>query len=175
MSRLTVGKKLGLGVTALGVFLLVLSYTSLRAISNLGSALDSAVNNTAKKLELVGSTQAVFQELKHASLREQIAFTIRKLDKHRGTQSSSSTAATCSLCHAPADENLRALEAGERNVRKETGELRSLVSDEASQKAVAAIEDGVSKWVEDGRQYLARRIPISSRRPTPFYENGCCP
>jgi hypothetical protein len=57
MSRLTVGKKLGFGVTAIGLFVLVPSYTSLRAISNLGRALDSAVNNTAKKLELVGSTQ----------------------------------------------------------------------------------------------------------------------
>lgn len=79
--RLTVRNKLGLGVLALGLSLLVFSFTSLRAIGQLGVALDAAVNNTARKMELVGSTQAAFQELKHETLREQIAYTIQELER----------------------------------------------------------------------------------------------
>jgi len=153
MSRLTISKKLGLGVATLGVFLLVLSYTSLRAISHLGDALDESVNGTAKKLALVESTRAAFQELKNQSQREQLAYAILELEKG----AASSAAVSCSSCHAPAavNENVRTLEATEQTVRKETGELQRLLSDEVSRKAVASIEAGASSWLADSRQYLS--------------------
>jgi len=159
MARLKIGTKLGFGIALLGAFLMVLSFTSLRAVSNLGRALDVAVNGTAKKLDLVGSTQAAFQELKNESLRQQMAYAIGELEKHRGARGRAARSAgvPCSACHAPAavDDSLRAIEASSRAVRKGTAELLRLVSDEASRKAVAAIDGGASQWLEDSRQYLA--------------------
>jgi methyl-accepting chemotaxis protein len=80
MSGFTIGRKLGLGVASLGALLLVLGYTSLRAISNLGGALDTAIGSTAREVELIGSTQTAFQEMKQALLREQIAYVIQQLE-----------------------------------------------------------------------------------------------
>ena len=153
MSSLTIGRKLGLGVATLGAFLLVLSFTSLRAISKLGEALDESVNGTARRLELVGATRAAFQELKDQSLRDQIAYAILELEKG----SASTAAVSCSSCHVPApvDESVRTLEATERTVRKQTAELQRLLSDEISRKSLASIEAGASTWLADSRQYLA--------------------
>ena len=54
-SGLSVGKKLLICVTAFLACLALLSVTSLKVISTLGSSLDTAVNSTAKKLELAGA------------------------------------------------------------------------------------------------------------------------
>ena len=51
--RYTVGRKLNLGIVALVLSVSLLGYTSLAAISGLGHSLDTAVNSTAKKLDLV--------------------------------------------------------------------------------------------------------------------------
>ena len=156
--RLTVRNKLGLGVLALGLSLLVFSFTSLRAIGQLGVALDAAVNNTARKMELVGSTQAAFQELNHETLREQIAYTIQELERQpAGSAHAAVDAGTgCSSCHAPAtmDESIMTLDGVGQKIRKGTGELRRLVSDDASRQAVATIERGTSNWLAQSRQYL---------------------
>jgi len=153
VSKLTIGKKLGLGVATLGAFLAVLSFTSLRAISKLGEALDQSVNGTAKKLELVAATRAAFQEMKHQSLKDQIAYAIRELEKG----SSSTAAISCSSCHSPAgvDESVRTMEAAERTMRKGTVELQRLISDETSRSALTTIETGASAWLTHNRQYLA--------------------
>jgi methyl-accepting chemotaxis protein len=52
--RMTIGKKLTVGLGALLALLLVLSYSSLSAIESLGTLLDTGLNKTAKKLELAG-------------------------------------------------------------------------------------------------------------------------
>lgn len=157
--RLTVCRKLGLGVVALGLSLLVFSFTSLRAIGQLGDSLDTAVNKTARKMELVGSTQAAFQELKHETLREQIAYTIEELERQPAGKAHAPVDAgtSCSSCHMPAtmEESIKALDAIGQTIRNRTGELGRLVSDDASRKAVATIEGGASKWLPHSRQYLS--------------------
>src|SRR5690348_5010178 len=56
-TKFTIGTKLALGVAALIACLLVLSFTSLRVISQLSTSLDSAVNGTGKKLDLLAGTR----------------------------------------------------------------------------------------------------------------------
>jgi methyl-accepting chemotaxis protein/methyl-accepting chemotaxis protein-1 (serine sensor receptor) len=179
MSQFTIGKKLGFGVASLGALLLVLSFTSLRAISNLGQALDTAIGGTAREVELVGSAQAAFQELKHESLREQIGYVILQLETRPGTAApaadgakgespaASGTAAAstvaagedtgCSDCHAPpaVDESMRVIEADAQAVRKDTAELQLIVPDETSRQAALSLQNLASAWRADSRDYLA--------------------
>jgi methyl-accepting chemotaxis protein len=159
MSEMTIDKKLALGVAALGGLLLVLSFTSLRAISSLGGSLDAAVNQTAKKLELVGSTQVAFQQLKDQAAREQISYVFAELERNAaqptGAQAKAGTA--CSSCHAPAstEDSILAMEKAESGVRQRTAALRPLITDEASRKALATIEQRAATWLNEARHYLA--------------------
>ena len=159
MNRFTIGRKLTLGVSALALFLLVLSYTSLRAISTLGGSLDRVVNGTAKKLQLIGEAQQAFQELKSESLREQIAYAILDLERSTDGKNQQPSAGTggCSACHSPAavGESIHKLEALGATVGQKTGELRRLVSDEGGRKALGMIDAGVSGWLDSSKEYLA--------------------
>ncbi len=96
MSRLTIGKRLVIGVTTSTLSLLVLSLISLRMIGMLGSSLDVAVNSTGKKLDLAGRTNEALREMKDTSQRQQIAFAIAELSR-----TSAAARQNCSTCHAP--------------------------------------------------------------------------
>ncbi len=149
--QLTIGKKLAIGVTAFIACLAVLSITSLRVISTLGGSLDAAVNGTGKKLVLIGGTREAFQEMKDAALRAQIPYAIAELQRH-----SAATQGSCSGCHAPApvEESLREIEAGAGVLRRQSGELRRLVSDETARKALDTLDSGATQFVDHAKEYL---------------------
>ena len=96
MSKFTIGRELGVGVTSLGALLLVFGFTSLRAISSLGGALDRATGSTAREIELIGSTQAAFQELKQELLRDQICYVIQQLESREDAAAKAARAAPTS-------------------------------------------------------------------------------
>src|SRR4051812_12982177 len=115
--RFTIGRKLALGIVALVLSILLLSYSSLTAISRLGGSLDQAVNGTARKLTLIAAVQSSFYALKSESQRQQITYTIGALERGSATNS-------CSSCHPPAaiGENTAKLEASAAAVRRGTAE-----------------------------------------------------
>jgi len=137
----------------LGVSLVMLSVSSLRSISRLAASLDTAVNITARKMELIKSTQAAFGQLRDESNREQIAYTILELERHSSDKSAGSS---CSACHTPAapEDSVRALESSARDIRHNIEELKRLVLDEASRRAITQIDNGATAWVSLGRRYL---------------------
>ena len=149
-SRHTIGTKLVVGVAASVLSLAVLSATSLWVISVLGGSLDEAVNLTARKLELLGRTRDAFQELKNASLRAQVAYSIGEMGR------SSETGAYCVACHTPpaVEDTVREIETAGAEVRELSGELRQLISDASDQKTLEAFEGGASHWVDYTKQYL---------------------
>ena len=155
----TIGRKLVLGVGALVVSLLGLGWTAWHAIATLGLSLDTAVNSTARKLDLAGTAQESFQELKSESAREQIAYTIAEMERHGASKNKaqSSDVSSCSACHAPdsVDESIQKLEAAVGAIRQRIGELRQMVSDETSQKDLDTTDQGASNWLAFSRQYLA--------------------
>lgn len=159
MLRLTVREKLTAGLAALALCILALGVTSLKAISTLGDSLDAAVNSTAKKLDLIGATEAALRDLKDESMREQMAYTIIETERRSAANSQlhTSDGASCSACHAPAslDESIRKLEAAGGAARQLTGELSRMVSDETARTALGVIDRGVSSWMMDDREYLA--------------------
>jgi PAS domain S-box-containing protein len=159
VNRLTVRHKLATGLAALVLSVLVLGISYLRAVTTLGNSLDSAINSTAKKLELLGAAQAAFQDLKDESVREQMAYTILEMERHSGanSQAHSGREVACSACHVPAayGDSIRKSETAGQKVRQLTGELRRMVSDETARKALEAIDLGASNWMRNDRDYLA--------------------
>ncbi|HLJ48272.1 MAG TPA: methyl-accepting chemotaxis protein [Bryobacteraceae bacterium] len=156
--RLTVKTKLSLGVASLVFTLLMLSYTSLRAISTLGHSLDAAVNTTAKKLDDIATARGAFQEMKSETMREQIAYTIVQMEHHgAASQAGSSEAATCSACHTSAniDEIIQRLESAGKAVSRQAGEVRPLLTDDVSRQALDSVEAGARSWLEHNKEYVA--------------------
>jgi hypothetical protein len=80
-AHFTIGKKLTLGVAARTLSVLVLSYASLRAISRLATSSDTAVNQTARELAAIGTTQEAFQELRQELVRQQIGYAMAPLER----------------------------------------------------------------------------------------------
>ncbi|MGB7548584.1 MAG: methyl-accepting chemotaxis protein [Terracidiphilus sp.] len=150
--QLTIGKKLAIGVTALIACVLVLSFTSLRVISKLGTSLDSAVNGTGKKLDLLASTREGFQQLKATSTRAQVAFAIGELAR----RSPNGSQWSCTACHVPSstEDTLRDIKASAGGVQQHATELRGLVSDESEIKALNTLDNGAAQWVNYTEQYL---------------------
>jgi methyl-accepting chemotaxis protein/methyl-accepting chemotaxis protein-1 (serine sensor receptor) len=151
MPRLTMGKKLMLGVAGLTLSLAVLSVTALRVVSVLSGSLDSAVNATGKKLDLVGRTREAFQELRNQSSHTQIDYTISEM-----ANQSAAAREGCLACHTPpsADDTTRAIQAAGAVVHQRSGELRGLVSDEAERTALDTFDNGAAQWVADSAEYL---------------------
>jgi methyl-accepting chemotaxis protein/methyl-accepting chemotaxis protein-1 (serine sensor receptor) len=150
--HLTIGKKLAVGVIALIACLLALSLTSLWVISKLGTSLDSAVNGTAKKLDLLASTREGFQQLKATSTREHVAFAIGELAR----RSPNGAQWTCTACHVASstEDTLHDIRASAGGVQQHAAELRSLVSDESEIKALNTLDHGATQWVGYTEGYL---------------------
>ncbi|HUI58100.1 MAG TPA: methyl-accepting chemotaxis protein [Bryobacteraceae bacterium] len=150
--RLTIGKKLLIGVAAIMASLAVLSLISWRVIAALGGSLDAAVNSTGKKLDLIGQTREAFQNLQNVSRRTQIAYAIVELERH----STASGQETCSGCHTPAslEESAQQIEAAGAVVKERSKELRTLVSDATGRQALDTFDQGASRWIEYTGQYL---------------------
>jgi methyl-accepting chemotaxis protein/methyl-accepting chemotaxis protein-1 (serine sensor receptor) len=150
--RLTIGKKLMLGVGAFLVCLVALSATSLWAISTLGGSLDAAVNGTGKKLDVVGGARAAFQEMKSASQRQQVNYAVAELER----RSPNGSQWSCGACHTPESlsETVAKIEASRAQVKQGSDELLSLSTDPAERKSVDAVDAGAAQYVEMSRQYL---------------------
>lgn len=151
-SQLTIGRKLSIGVAASLACLAVLSVTSLKVISTLGSSLDSAVNGTGKRLDLIGATREAFHDLKSASLQVQMSYAIAELQREPSPTSKEG----CLSCHAPSStgDNLREFEALRAAVKRPAAELRPLLTDEDAQKALDTFDRGASQWVDHMHEYL---------------------
>lgn len=150
LRRLTIGKKLSIGVGALLVLLTVVSVFSMRVISTLGSKLDEAIDTTGKQLELAGEIRAAFQDLRNRSARSQLSYAIADLEAR-----SKDGQGACSSCHAPAAgaETNREVEAAGAALRRRCAELRRYVTHEDARKALDTFDQSVSEWVADAREY----------------------
>ena len=151
IGKLTIGKKLALGVAGLMLSMAVLGVTSLWVVSALSGSLDSAVNGTGKKLDLVGRTREAFQELRNQSLRTHIAYAISEMGRQSGE-----VQGNCSACHTPAsaDESARAIQAAGAVVHQRSAELRRLISDETERTALDTFDNGAAQWVSGSEEYL---------------------
>jgi methyl-accepting chemotaxis protein len=148
--NLTIGKKLASGIAILLVLLAVLSVLSLRVITTLGTALDTAINTTGKQVELGGRIRTAFQALRNRSAQSQLAYAIVDLERNSKTGQ-----AACSSCHAPAavsDAN-REMEAAGQALRARCAEMRRYVSHADARIALDTFEASVSQWLTQAHEY----------------------
>jgi methyl-accepting chemotaxis protein len=153
--RLTIGRKLTLGVAALVVSAAFLGFTSLAAIARLGKSLDTAVNVTAQKLDLVAKARDDFQELKSRSLQQQMAYTIAEMERHQPA-SAQTGGVPCSSCHmpAPVEESIQSLDAVGSDIVRQTSQLRRLVQEDAARRELDTVDQEAAAWLAGSRVFL---------------------
>ncbi len=124
-SKWTMGVKLGANLAAFLVLLLLLSYSSLSAISSLGAQTDRLVNEE-KQQELVSRLDQAIGEMR-AGQRGLVLFSMMK-------QSGPAQSASDAFRNASA------------SVEKIAGQLRTSLDDDADQRAVEEILSGWNAW-----------------------------
>ncbi|HUD99549.1 MAG TPA: methyl-accepting chemotaxis protein [Bryobacteraceae bacterium] len=142
--------KLLLGFGMMLALALALSYSSLSAIGKLGASLDLAVNDTAKRLELVGDMRTGFQQMRADATQTEISLIntlVGQIDKHGGP--------ACTACHAADTVETQAHEfasvAG--RLKGKIGDLRPLIST-SERPSLDKIDAGIGDWLALYRKYL---------------------
>jgi hypothetical protein len=123
---MSISKKLSLGLLGITALVVVLSYSSLRSVSGLGAALDTAVNSDARKIDLAGSLTSGFHDMRVQARGVEISLILMQLDSK----------GDCTMCHTAdfvqTQEEQFAAAAG--GVKKSIAGLRPMATDEAEKK-----------------------------------------
>lgn len=152
VNNLTFGQKLAGAGLALLALTVVLSYSSLLIIGQLGTQLNQAATETNAVVDLIGDIKTNFHQLQGETKRVQFAYVIEttKVDA-----ALSMKLGECKGCHTPgaATSQTTADTAGIliENLRK----LRGLIHDGTSQQALQEMETGTSAVQQCQREYLA--------------------
>ena len=131
-----------------------LSYSSLTAIGGLGSALDSVVNGTAKRLRLAEELETGFQEMRADAAKLEISLQnniIGRVNTRKGSAES-----TCVSCHTPdtVESQRQQFEGVATRLKAQVEQLRPLVATADGQQAVQTLDAGIADWLALYRQYL---------------------
>lgn len=152
MTKATFGRKLAGAGLALLSLTIVLSYSSLAVIRQLGSHLNRATTETATIIDLIGEVKSNFYQLQGETKRVQFAYVVEKttVDANLAMK-----LGECKGCHASdsstaqAGRNTAAMLIG--NVKR----LRTLVHDTASQTTLGELEAGTRRLQQFQTEYLA--------------------
>jgi len=107
------------------------------------------------EIDGVASVRDDFQELHAKSLQSQLAYSIAALEHARaGPQGAGGM--PCSSCHAsaPAEQALHDLDIVAADVRRQTGQLRRLVSEDDARRQFDSLDQDAAEWLADSRDYL---------------------
>jgi|ERR1700691_844888 hypothetical protein len=153
-STTKISAKLLLSFAAVLALVMGLGYSSLTAIGGLGSALDVAVNGTAKKLRLVGDLQTGFEEMRADARKTEISLLngiIGELDTHRLNDG-----VPCGSCHTSdtVDTQRQQFEGVATRLSAQVAQLRPLVESADDKQAVQTVDAGIADWPTLYRQYL---------------------
>jgi methyl-accepting chemotaxis protein/methyl-accepting chemotaxis protein-1 (serine sensor receptor) len=151
--RVTMCFKLMGSFVALLVMLVALSLCALQGIRSLGGSLDTAVNSTARKMEMAAAIHGGVHEMRvHASLAE-ISLLNTMIKSVAG---GSGEDAGCSACHTPdrVDANRDAFLAKAAKLSQQVAAMRPLVHSATERTSLDAIQGGISNWGRLYSQYL---------------------
>ncbi len=153
--RLTIGQKLTLSNLGMLALLAALGYWSVRVIEKLGSALDEAVNQTTRKVDLIGSIHTGLQEMKSRAKGTQFSLVIRQVTG--GKVEGAGSQGDCAACHdsAEAAAHGEAFSAAARQMRANAATLRPILRTAAAERALDTVDQGVSDWQRYYAEYTA--------------------
>ena len=149
--QMTIGRQFTLGFLVAMALVLALGYSARDSIGRIGRDLDTAVNVTARKMDLVGELQVAFQDMVAHTRLTQFAFVANHLVQPNARVGANSG---CSMCHlwegreTPEAE----LHAQATAVRTAISGLQPLITTENERKHVAAVQAGVDGYVSLFRQ-----------------------
>jgi methyl-accepting chemotaxis protein len=151
-TRVTLCFKLMGSFAALLAMVVALSICALQGIRSLGGSLDTAVNSTAKKMEMAASMHSGVHQMRvHAALAE-----ISLLNAMIRNLPGSSEDAGCNACHTPdrVDANRHAFIALGAKLTGQAAAMRPLVHSSAERTALDAMQAGIASWEPLYRRYL---------------------
>ena len=154
--RTSLIRKLMVSFGLMAALTMALSYSALSTIGHLGSALDIAVTEGAKRMERVSSVHNRLEQLSGTVRSVHLSAVIRALERTAGAQTASGMSG-CSGCHglAPRAEARERFAVVSGKLKTEILELRPLVSTPQGRNALAKVEGGVSTWLPMFEEYLA--------------------
>lgn len=133
-SQMTIGRKLTLAFCAMLALVLGLGYSALSTAGNLGDALDTEINKTAKKVEIANAIAANVSQMRMGQ-RSVVMYTLLKSP-------------------AKADESQELFRSGYDSVLKNIAEVRPLLVTPAAREGLNNIETGLSAWLPLYQQVL---------------------
>ena len=151
--RVTLCFKLMGSFVALLVMVVGLSLCALQGIRSLGGSLDTAVNSTAKKMEIAASMHSGVHQMRvHAALAE-ISLLNTMIHSVKGSDGAETE---CTMCHTAdrVDENRDAFLALGTKLAQQATAMRALVHTPAEQTSLDAMQSGIASWAPLYRKYL---------------------
>jgi methyl-accepting chemotaxis protein/methyl-accepting chemotaxis protein-1 (serine sensor receptor) len=133
-SQMTIGRKLTLAFGAMLALVLGLGYSALSTAGNLGDALDTEINNTAKKIEIASAIAANVSQMRMGQ-RSVVMYTLLKAP-------------------AKADQSQELFRSGYDSLLKNIAEIRPLLVKPAAFQALNNIETALSAWLPLYQQIL---------------------
>ena len=150
---LTIGQQVTIGFLLSMILIAGLGFMGRRAISSVGGQLSSAVNVTARKMDLVGALMMQFEDMKSYARRTQFAFVVNHL-----VQSNARVGAnvTCSMCHMLETSDTRESELATiaASIKGTLAQLERLTSQEAELKQLRAARGGIDVYISLFSRYL---------------------
>jgi methyl-accepting chemotaxis protein/methyl-accepting chemotaxis protein-1 (serine sensor receptor) len=146
MIKLTICQKFFLGISVVMALVIALSAGAFYTIGSLSTALDQAVNQTAKSAALLGDVRVRVQDLKTWALHNQASYIVTRVGA--GAVKSDSALAGCAACHAMSSpqETREELQRRVERARERIAEIRPLLNDRGAVRSVEALEGGVNQW-----------------------------
>jgi methyl-accepting chemotaxis protein len=150
--RLTLCFKLIGSVAALLAMVAALSLCALQGIRSLGGSLDTAVNSTARKLEMAAAIDAGTHEMRvHAAMAE-ISLLSTMIQSVPGISGD----AGCSACHTAnrVDANRDAFGVMVGKLAEQANAMKPLVHSATERSSLDSIQSGIDNWNVLYRRYL---------------------
>jgi hypothetical protein len=141
----TIGEQFNAGFLAVMILMIILGFSARSAIGRIGGELSTAVNVTARKMDL-GGLRAQFQDLEAYARRTQFAFVMNHLV---ATNEKLGVRAACSMCHMLETRQTRERELGAMAaaIQATVAQLQPLVTTASGNKHLAAVRAGTGNYV----------------------------
>jgi methyl-accepting chemotaxis protein len=132
-AKMTIGKKLGFSLGAILALTLGLGYVAWRAVGAMGDQLDTAVNKTSVKLDLIDETAQRLNEVAAANRGVMLGY----MNRDAGF----------------VENNIKKMDAARKRVDEQMKEIRPLLTDPEARRAVDSIDQALASYDPLIKQY----------------------
>jgi methyl-accepting chemotaxis protein len=147
----SITRKLSFAFLGATVLTLILSFSSIRAIAQLGDTLDQTINGTTRRIERIGDLTREFQEMRSEARNVSISLILLQLDKQ----------SDCVICHTQdmVHDQEKKFASAAGKAMESVEELSAVAADSGERKTLAELSASLRTWVAAYDEYktLARQ------------------